>query len=421
MSDEPYDFYRILGEEDEDTAQKEREEEQRRSALSLLLRLHGQSGPGGESVHLLKRKLHELLLSSLEGGGPQAEGGQDLRESLPGIEARFVEQAMFPGLRKACVVGVGGQFSAGKSRFLNSISGLSGEVSLPVNQSPTTAVATYLVHSSQMFMEAFTSRMRRVSLSAGDLALMAHTFLDDYGIGIAPLLDKIVIGVPELQPEHVALLDTPGYNPAGQQEEGKHDRDVALTHLRGCDMLIWLITKGTLEKTDLDMLKAVRLEHPVLLVLNMADKHTESSLRDMLEELEGCVASAGIPCFGVTAYSSLERREYFGRTFIRDFFVEAGNMGADKKDARQEFRELQRRCEESFQKRRKENDDLEDRLRQGIRELDTPMDARALVDGYHAVCRRREELAGKRWRFNRLLCDIENLMEEYERRFRTRA
>lgn len=229
---------------------------------------------------------------------------------ISNMTAAALEQARLPMLRNKTVIGVGGAFSAGKSRFLNALTGLD---QLPEDQGPTTAVGTYILRGDKSSIRAFTRYGRLVHMEQEDLRVITHGFYDEYKIGFADILHKIIITSSDIPfAEGIVLLDTPGYNKAdkGQYDGPAQDTRIARQHLLGCDYLIWLISadSGTLTTPDIEFLKNLQIHNDCLFIVNKADQKNDEALREIIHDVKEYVAREGIPCFGVTAYSAYKKK-----------------------------------------------------------------------------------------------------------------
>lgn len=69
----------------------------------------------------------------------------EIYQALTKISNQIREQKKIQILEGKKVLGVGGRFSAGKSKFINAIT----NSKLPEGQRPTTSIATYIVNSSE--------------------------------------------------------------------------------------------------------------------------------------------------------------------------------------------------------------------------------------------------------------------------------
>ena len=76
----------------------------------------------------------------------------ELYEQFLNLCARLTEIQKIRKLQNKAVVSFGGKFSAGKSRFINAISGI--QDLLPVDQKPTTSVPTYIIKADHDTLSA---------------------------------------------------------------------------------------------------------------------------------------------------------------------------------------------------------------------------------------------------------------------------
>ena len=121
----------------------------------------------------------------------------------------------FPYLATKTIIGVGGSFSAGKSRFLNTLCGIN---LLPEALEPSTAIPTYLTYGKKQSIIALNAFNFEVELDISALNAVSHAFHRHYKealgeeVGFAHMLRVLMIQQPHFLWQHLALLDTPGYN-----------------------------------------------------------------------------------------------------------------------------------------------------------------------------------------------------------------
>lgn len=352
-------------------------------ALALLLRLYAGNTQNQKYFSLLHRSLQEYLPEIINRDALTDARERTLVESFRTLSAKFVEQAQLPQLRNKCMVGVGGRFSAGKSQFLNI---LTGRQHLPTGQRPTTAVATYLVTQEHPSITAYTANETRVPLEVEELNSIAHVFFDTYGLGFSDILKKIVIGQPDFPWPDIALLDTPGYNNDDEENRGDRlfDEKIAREHLSNCDYVIWLATadNGSLGQSDITFLHSLHLAHPCLVVLNKADGKTTDDLRSIVNTFQEQLDNAGIAYYGVTAFSSTLNTEYLGVTLLRDFITQACNDHHARQDIKQELLSLQTEWQRMNQHKRDVLSQTNAPIKRGIIKSESPQYIRSLVEAY---------------------------------------
>lgn len=243
-------------------------------------------------------------------------------------------------LKARTVIGVGGRFSSGKSQFLNSLLDNGSTLTLPVNQTPSTSVATYIMHDTADRVAAITRRGVSISLDADALAAVSHDFWARYRLGLARYIDFMAIGTPHLATRGAVLLDTPGYNkPEGQTMKDFTDRQKALLELRSTDRLIWVIdaTNGTILQDDIEFIKSLYISEDgfdgvpkMLIVINKCDLSPEISLAadpndsSVVQRVREDAGNAGLPVADIVPYKAKEDPSWAdGLMRVRAFIAEA--------------------------------------------------------------------------------------------------
>lgn len=291
--------------------------------------------------------LHELKLEDPAGYVRQVERLSD----------RLMDYGKLRLLRGKALVGLGGQFSAGKSSFINSVIGQESKIQLPEDQIATTAIPTYVVSGEQDEIHAFGNGAE-VSLDVDAMKALTHEFYDKYKIALGRFVDYIAIqnaSFPKEWADKIAFLDTPGYNKSeAATKQELTDKDIAERQLRNADALIWLvhIKNGTIVTSDLEFLRSIDSAIPKLIVFTHADEQPQAALPAIVEGGKAALDDAGIPCFAVTAYDSRTGCEQLGKDNVRQFLSQ---VSADRtSDARQELRTLMEDLEQRFQEAKKE-------------------------------------------------------------------
>ena len=105
--------------------------------------------------------------------------------------SRLLEIQKIKKIQDKVVISFGGKVSSGKSKFINSISGIGQK--LPVDQKTTTAIPTYIIKSKSNSVHAVTTDGYSTEISLNGLEAMAHEFNDTYGIGFPAFVDSIII------------------------------------------------------------------------------------------------------------------------------------------------------------------------------------------------------------------------------------
>lgn len=251
------------------------------------------------------------------------------------------------------IVGFGGKFSAGKSSFINSISGIKDL--LPEAQSATTSIPTYIIKSNEERLTANTTFGDAWKLSREALDAMTHEFHRKYGINCAPFVDSIIVEAPSYSLDsRIALLDTPGYTKPDDNMDSRmvvSDKVLAYEQLRVTDYLIWLVDMDNdpLTQNDIDFIDSLEIRSKILIVFNKADLRSASVRKEILDKANDDIKLMATPVFGIAAYSSKANEEYTGHV-IRDFFTEVAESKVHNNDLLQQFKDNGDKMRESLGK-----------------------------------------------------------------------
>ncbi len=233
----------------------------------------------------------------------------------------------FPYLANKNLLAVGGGFSAGKSRFLNSIVG--EELLLPEGIQPTTAIPTYLTSGKGEEISALNAFNRTQPLNRAMLASIAHAFNEGKKaksgtISFYHILKLIQVKVKKFKWDNIALLDTPGYSKPhtdtgnGDQkgsDVGNTDAEKAREHLSLADHLIWVVSApdGTMQQPDIDFLKnQLKWERPLYILINKADQKNKDDIRAIFNQVKEDAEDAGFTLAGLSAYDSRNKKVVLG-------------------------------------------------------------------------------------------------------------
>ena len=208
-----------------------------------------------------------------------------LQQKLEILSDKLVEEKRYSILNKRVVIGLGGKFSSGKSKFINSILH-AGEELLPEDQNPTTSIPTYIVQGKLEEINAYTNNGEKIVLDKEALQALTHHFYRKYNIGFSSFIHSLVVTEPDMPYSNIAFLDTPGYNKADNIEDinlkkGESDECKSYEQLRKVDFLIWLmdIENGVIQQNDIEFIKSLNLNTPILIVINKIDKKQMLMLR----------------------------------------------------------------------------------------------------------------------------------------------
>lgn len=357
------------------------------------------------AIRKIRRYIDELF-ALFENVG--LENGLELYEQFLDLCARLSARQKLRKIQDKVVVSFGGAFSAGKSKFINSISGI--ENVLPVAQAPTTSIPTYIIKAKEDELRANSIYGYASKLTAETMNALTHEFYDVYGIGFSAFVDSIIVESSRFSlPKDIALLDTPGYTKYDEKSDSKltiSDKQQAFEQLRASDYLIWLvdIEGGGLTQEDISFIETLRIKTPILIVFTKADLKPMAEIQAIINTARETIARTPIDCFGITAYSSNQSMEYCNRLIPQfiNFTISGGVRGNDVLGEFDRIEgEMCRRIRQSI----KQSQDTARSLFSYITHSNRFLDIRSLVvlwgqanqEGYQLsnLLKRYETLAGK--------------------------
>ena len=284
-----------------------------------------------------------------------------LYERFMNLCSRLSEKQKIQKIWNKVVISFGGKVSAGKSKFINTISGIGDK--LPVDQKTTTAIPTYIIKSKNEVIYANSVYGYSTKITSEALNAMAHEFDNVYGIGFSAFVDSIIIESDRYElPEEIALLDTPGYTKYDVAADSKKivsDRERAFEQLSISDYLIWLIDidGGAITEDDIVFIESLKIKTPILIVFTKADLKTESEIENIIRVAKETISNTAINCYGVTAYSANLKRE-FGNNKIQNFLEYAISKDIRNSDILSEFKHVEKDMRDSINKAISQSDKL---------------------------------------------------------------
>ncbi|WP_199052011.1 dynamin family protein [Aquitalea sp. ASV15] len=295
--------------------------------LQLLTRLVGQPA-AQEAQRAQLARLHTLIhqdFIALTARGSYPGEAQALRQLL-GLEEALENLALFPDLASKTVVGVGGGFSAGKSRFLNTLLGVD---LLPESLEPTTAIPSFITRGEADIV-ALNTFNQRIPLDHDALQAITHAFNEHYrdslgeGFGFAHILKLLMLHQAQLPWDNLAFLDTPGYSKADTEGAALTDQDIAHRQLSEADQVLWLLSakNGSIRQDDLEFLRTLDHSRPIFFVVTQADLVGEARIGAILDSTRQAIEQADIPCAGLMAWAAplgTEQGELIAGDDIRDW------------------------------------------------------------------------------------------------------
>ena len=264
---------------------------------------------------------------------------------------KMADRSLVSLLHGKTILGIGGQFSAGKSAFINAVVGLNGL--LPEEQSPTTSIPTFVTKGSktEYLLTSMNGRVTR-EISATELNALSHAFYERYRISFSAFVDSCIISSPDFQiSSKIVLLDTPGYSKPDDLERTftLSDRERALEQLKRADRLIWLIQheNGNISAEDLKFINDVNPSQPILIVVTHADQVGDANMEEIIDKVKEM--AIGIPggLYGVAGYSSPHAKEYKDGHLIADFLEDVAKTDNRKGDIVHQFDLLERQIRDA--------------------------------------------------------------------------
>lgn len=284
--------------------------------------------------YLLDRKLLEIS------GRINLSNELELYEKLINLSDKLYEQNKMQLLKDRSVIGIGGKFSAGKSKFINAL--LNSDI-LPEDQTPTTSIATYIVREANEDVRAYTYNDQDIPLDMHAAQALTHAFYKKYGLGFSQFINNLVVNVPEFPYSNVALLDTPGYSKSDSgMKRSVSDAEKAYTQLKTVDFLIWLvdIENGIIQQPDIEFIRSLKTKTPVLIVFNKADKKTDNAIKNILQASRRILENTEINIYDIIAYSALEAKEYCGTNKLNSFMISADKATNRNEDIEKKINDI---------------------------------------------------------------------------------
>lgn len=223
----------------------------------------------------------------------------------------------FPAILGKQILGIAGGFSSGKSAFINSFLP-DNSVKLAVGINPVTVIPSYIVYSEQdVQIRGHCANGGSLELGTALYEKLSHEYIKSFGFDLRSVMPYVSVQAPISRNlfEHIALIDTPGYNPGTDDASQSFDRTTATEYVKQCDALIWVVglgTDGTLPDSDREFIEQAGFSgESLFIVLNKADLKPKSDIDAIMEEVASVLDFSGVNYAGICAYSS-ERKQFYG-------------------------------------------------------------------------------------------------------------
>lgn len=229
------------------------------------------------------------------------------RERLEGL-TRGIEQTLTYTATSKASIGIGGGFSTGKSRFINTLLNLD---ILPEAIEPCTAVATYLTHSKSDHTEALNVFNATINIEQEQLKNLRHFIGDDSEntLHISQIIKHVIVNSQQIKWQNLKFLDTPGYSKADAKNSIVNDENLALTQLSSVDHIVWLVSakNGMIRDDDIKFLHQIDHQNPVFIVVTQADLINQDDVLPIMQGVrqhleKNNIAIAGLMAWAAPAY-----------------------------------------------------------------------------------------------------------------------
>lgn len=216
---------------------------------------------------------------------------------------------------------VAGGFSAGKSSFLNAITG--AENLLPTGIEPVSMISTYLYFSNKVkdvVVKGVNLKDAIVLLDKDVLQCIQHS--SSSKVYLASVLNKLFVEMPSEELKGLVFIDTPGYNNSDKANDsnGQSDQDTATDSFKDGNVLFWVvdIEGGTVPAKDKAMINQFLEAHEgdgkVVIIFNKADKKPENEIKsivDMAAKEYGLGTDQSV--IDVLAYSCFDNKIHYSK------------------------------------------------------------------------------------------------------------
>ena len=238
----------------------------------------------------------------------------DIRKQL----SEIVEELLAHENTNDTQVVVAGGFSAGKSSFLNALTG-AGDL-LPTGIDPCSMVQTYLYCSAktpEIVVKGINLKDAVVLLDKDVLQSIQHESKSK--VYLASVLDKLFVEVPsDDQLSGFVFIDTPGYNNSDKKNTTNNstDEETAKDAINRGNVLLWVIDSGggTIPKKDMEMIRDFVQngdDRRVAVVFNKADKKGEAEIKKIVNDAYSMISDLGDAVIDVLGFSSQENKIYY--------------------------------------------------------------------------------------------------------------
>lgn len=213
------------------------------------------------------------------------------------------------------LITVVGQFSSGKSSFLNAI--LQDNI-LPTGVVPVTAKPTYIKYAPNKMLKAIFKDSREVYYDIDELAAFVDQRLSLKDV------KNLTIYLPNELLKKVSFVDTPGLN-------SRSDADTLETKmiLKEANGLIWIsLIDNAARKSELDELSLIprSLKQNAICLLNQKDKLNESEISNVLTHAKTTYESYFSDILAISSKLQKEKKDNSGFKAVFSFLEKVNSQ-----------------------------------------------------------------------------------------------
>ena len=242
-----------------------------------------------------------------------------------------------PSLLSKNIIALAGLFSSGKSSFMNSLL-TSGEIILPIDSLPTTAIATYVMNGEKK-IEGISEKGGKIEISDTFFNYFCHGEIEQFKFNMKKIIDHIVLKDDFLiNLDNCCFIDTPGFNSGYDNET---DTEAAFSAIETSNAVLWFVgidSSGTIQEESYKILSQIftrNQNQKVYIIINKADQVTLEQKKNIMNHIFKLLNKK---IEGISAYSthnkineqSEEDKSCYEKKSIEQFLRENNVPNKDK-------------------------------------------------------------------------------------------
>lgn len=315
---------------------------------------------------------------------------------------KFKDFILYESLIGKTIVGLGGQFSSGKSSFLNCL--MKGGEILPEAISPSTSVPTYVVHGKKDTVRAINIFDACMELEIAAINEISHGFgavgegeLVTNAVQLGHVLKNIFLETPRQKYEKLAFLDTPGYSaPNAAEYSEKTDESIARQQLNTVDRILWFLPvddAGSLRKSDIAFLKTLDQTIPVTIICSKARRRPEEARREIRTRIQEQILLEKLNIAEIFFFDKEAPDSLDGPAIFR-LFDQWNGLGYEEEVFAKHFKRLFWECRAFYKKRAEEAGAAIRNLENALLLLEDTEDTRVYIERVKANSEKERVVMG---------------------------